>query len=70
MQWLCQGNTTRLSPSRAPPRSISLRQWSFADLVAALEARDRRRCGMVPPLDGLYLMQVDYEEESGGCAPL
>ncbi len=36
-------------------------KWSVADLVAALEARDRRRCGMVAPPDGLYLMQVDYE---------
>ncbi len=37
-------------------------KWSVADLQAALEARDRRRCGMVAPPDGLYLMQVDYEQ--------
>jgi tRNA pseudouridine38-40 synthase len=37
-------------------------KWSVADLVAALEARDRRRCGTVAPPDGLYLMRVDYEE--------
>ncbi len=37
-------------------------KWSVPDLVAALEARDRRRCGMVAPPDGLYLMQVDYDD--------
>ena len=36
-------------------------KWRIADVAAALEARDRRRCGMVAPPDGLYLMQVDYE---------
>jgi tRNA pseudouridine38-40 synthase len=36
-------------------------KWRVEDLVAALEARDRRRCGMVAPPDGLCLMQVDYE---------
>lgn len=35
-------------------------KWRPGDLLAALEARDRRRCGMVAPPDGLYLMQVDY----------
>ena len=35
-------------------------KWRIADVAAALEARDRRRCGMVAPPDGLYLMQVDY----------
>ncbi|VTZ27682.1 tRNA pseudouridine synthase A [Methylocella tundrae] len=39
-------------------------KWSIHDLVAALEARDRRRCGMVAPPDGLYLMQVDYADEN------
>ena len=38
-------------------------KWSAADLRAALEARDRARCGMVAPPDGLYLMQVDYPEK-------
>ena len=35
-------------------------KWSAADLEAALEACDRRRCGMVAPPHGLFLMQVDY----------
>src|SRR5271170_6201397 len=30
-------------------------KWSAADLVAALEARDRARCGQVAPPHGLYL---------------
>ena len=34
-------------------------KWRVEDLVGALQARDRRRCGMVAPPDGLYLMQVD-----------
>ncbi|MGH6835239.1 MAG: tRNA pseudouridine(38-40) synthase TruA [Methylocella sp.] len=36
-------------------------KWSAADLRAALDARDRRRCGMVAPPEGLYLMRVDYD---------
>ena len=35
-------------------------RWSAIDLRAALEARDRARCGVVAPARGLYLMQVDY----------
>jgi tRNA pseudouridine38-40 synthase len=35
-------------------------KWSAADLAAALDARDRSRCGMVAPPQGLFLMQVDY----------
>jgi len=35
-------------------------KWRVKDMTAALEARDRRRCGMVAPPDGLYLMKVDY----------
>ena len=31
-----------------------------AELMAALDARDRARCGAVAPADGLFLMQVDY----------
>lgn len=35
-------------------------KWSAAELAAALEARDRRRCGPVAPPCGLYLMRVEY----------
>lgn len=35
-------------------------KWSVADLRAALDARDRCRCGMVAPPEGLYLAGVDY----------
>jgi tRNA pseudouridine38-40 synthase len=35
-------------------------RWSADDLAAALEARDRARCGMLAPPEGLYLMRVDY----------
>jgi len=35
-------------------------RWSADDLQAALEAKDRRRCGQVAPAHGLYLTQVEY----------
>ena len=35
-------------------------KWSAADLRAALESRDRARCGAVAPAAGLFLMRVDY----------
>lgn len=35
-------------------------KWSADDLRAALEARDRARCGPMAPAAGLYLMGVDY----------
>ena len=35
-------------------------KWTAADLRAALDAKDRARCGVVAPPQGLYLMQVDY----------
>jgi tRNA pseudouridine38-40 synthase len=35
-------------------------KWQPRDVKAALEARDRARCGPVSPPDGLYLMRVDY----------
>ncbi len=38
-------------------------RWSKDDLAKALEAKDRRACGMVAPPDGLYLTQVDYPED-------
>jgi tRNA pseudouridine38-40 synthase len=39
---------------------VGLGAWSAADLVKALQARDRSACGQVAPPDGLFLMQVDY----------
>lgn len=38
-------------------------KWTADDLEAALHARDRKRCGMVCPPDGLYLTGVDYPAE-------
>ena len=35
-------------------------KWSGDDLAAALDARDRTRCGKVAPPQGLYLARVDY----------
>lgn len=35
-------------------------RWTKDDLVAALEARDRRACGPVAPADGLYFTGVEY----------
>ncbi len=35
-------------------------KWTAGDLRAALEARDRARCGTVAPAEGLYLVSVAY----------
>jgi tRNA pseudouridine38-40 synthase len=35
-------------------------RWSVENVRAALEARDRRRCGPMAPAAGLYLVGVDY----------
>ena len=35
-------------------------KWSERDFKAALESRDRTRCGPVAPATGLYLERVDY----------
>ena len=35
-------------------------KWRAQDLRAALEARDRARCGQVAPPHGLYLVAVEY----------
>jgi tRNA pseudouridine38-40 synthase len=35
-------------------------RWSAADVKAALEARDRARCGPMAPAAGLYLVAVEY----------
>lgn len=34
--------------------------WPVSEMRAALDARDRARCGPVAPPDGLYFMKVDY----------
>ncbi|HEV7346363.1 MAG TPA: tRNA pseudouridine(38-40) synthase TruA [Devosia sp.] len=41
-------------------RMVGEGKWSPADFRAALDARDRRRCGAMAPAAGLYLTQVDY----------
>ncbi|HWU18843.1 MAG TPA: tRNA pseudouridine(38-40) synthase TruA [Devosia sp.] len=35
-------------------------KWKPRDFRAALDARDRKRCGAMAPSDGLYLTRVDY----------
>ena len=39
---------------------VGLGKWSARDLKAALDARDRTRCGPVAPAEGLTLVRVDY----------
>jgi tRNA pseudouridine38-40 synthase len=39
---------------------VGMGRWSAADLVAALEARDRKACAPVAPPQGLYLSAVVY----------
>jgi tRNA pseudouridine38-40 synthase len=39
---------------------VASARWTLADLRAALEARDRSRCGPMAPPEGLYLVGVDY----------
>jgi tRNA pseudouridine38-40 synthase len=41
-------------------RQVGEGKWTADDLQAALEAKDRTRCGPVAPADGLYLVRVDY----------
>jgi tRNA pseudouridine38-40 synthase len=43
--------------------------WLRADLQAALEAKDRARCGPVAPACGLYFMRVDYAAIAPETAP-
>lgn len=45
---------------------VGVGRWTADDLRAALEARDRARCGPVAPAEGLYLTGVDY---ASGEAP-
>jgi tRNA pseudouridine38-40 synthase len=37
-------------------------RWAVDDVRAALEARERRRCGPMAPATGLYLIGVDYPD--------
>lgn len=37
-------------------------KWTPDDVTAALEARDRTRCGPVAPPWGLYFLKVDYRD--------
>ena len=41
---------------------VGVGRWTADDLRAALEAKDRTRCGPVAPADGLYLTGVSYAE--------
>lgn len=41
-------------------RLVGEGRWRPEDFRAALDARDRRRCGPMAPPDGLYLTRVDY----------
>ena len=38
-------------------------RWSPDDLAAALDAKDRARCGPVAPAQGLYLTEVIYDSK-------
>lgn len=38
-------------------------RWSPNDLAAALDAKDRARCGPVAPAQGLYLTEVIYDSK-------
>jgi tRNA pseudouridine38-40 synthase len=41
-------------------------RWTVADVRAALEARDRARCGPMAPPGGLYLVGVAYASAGQG----
>ncbi len=43
---------------------VGLNKWDGEDLKAALDSRDRCKCGPVAPPDGLYLTQVIYPSGS------
>ncbi len=39
---------------------VGERKWKPADMRAALDSRERKRCGALAPACGLYLTAVDY----------
>jgi len=39
-------------------------RWCAGDVATALAARDRRACGPVAPASGLYLVAVDYPQDT------
>lgn len=39
---------------------VGVGRWSAEDLLAALQAKDRKACGQVAPAEGLCLIGVDY----------
>lgn len=41
-------------------KAVGEGKWNDGDLIAALEARDRRACAPVAPAHGLYLVSVGY----------
>ncbi|MEZ5843837.1 MAG: tRNA pseudouridine(38-40) synthase TruA [Hyphomicrobiaceae bacterium] len=41
-------------------KQVATGQWRPREIADALAARDRARCGVVAPPDGLYLARVDY----------
>ena len=46
--------------NRDLPKLVGEGKWLPADFRAALDARDRSRCGAMAPAAGLYLTRVDY----------
>jgi tRNA pseudouridine38-40 synthase len=50
-------------------KKVGTGHWSADDLVAALEARDRARCGPVAPAHGLTFIGVDYDAEDLALQP-
>ncbi|WP_375615614.1 tRNA pseudouridine(38-40) synthase TruA [Bartonella sp. AP58NXGY] len=39
---------------------VGIGRWTTQELEAALQAKDRKRCGVVAPPSGLYLTKVEY----------
>jgi tRNA pseudouridine38-40 synthase len=49
-------------------KMVGQNKWTARDLQAALQARDRARCGALAPACGLYLLRVDYDAASAPLA--